>query len=448
MKKIIEALLLHKTHGYEEIQRALKIVEKFVKKNNLIMYGGMALNFSIITSGGDPIYPSCAVPDFDFFSSDNFNDSFILGKELFKAGFDKTMVLPAIHLTTRKVRINKGYYVADISYIPEPYFSFLPTQRYDGFLFVHPAFSRCDIHRSLALLYEGAPRENFRNRMSKDVERLNLLMKHCPFEVFADEKLKPKKVKLEKKYLFEYFSKKSEKQQQPPTEVCLCGEQAYIAYLAILKSDFPEFDTADLMKLETPAVVEFIKNFSAEDVKLYKEKKCKYFCQTLGIFPEAIVDLSDNVKIYYQNNGLWTAANKTKNFSWIAGIHNTMANFAMKYFCTHDAKWRDLYLSCEKILKLDPFFGGPAKNESKRENYPFFINSAYFGRENFTQMQMYNYQRIDCMTKKINFQSSPNKTFNVSQTEQIVDYNKFVAYQIDGSEIAEFPVRNYTCQHK
>ena len=63
------------------IKKIISIVEKFIKKNQLIVYGGTAIN-SILPVKDQFYNKEIELPDYDFFSIDAFNDAKKLANNL------------------------------------------------------------------------------------------------------------------------------------------------------------------------------------------------------------------------------------------------------------------------------------------------------------------------------------------------------------------------------
>ena len=67
--KLYESLLARRDIYYSYIETALDIVKKFILKKNLILYGGMALDFSFQLKGSFLYDPSLnMIPDYDSYS--------------------------------------------------------------------------------------------------------------------------------------------------------------------------------------------------------------------------------------------------------------------------------------------------------------------------------------------------------------------------------------------
>jgi hypothetical protein len=163
---------------YEEINRALEVVKEFIINKNLILTGGMAIDFALKLKG-ESIYTDNQIPDYDFYSTNHSADAYELGSILCKAGYSNISVINAIHITTMKVRIDFEV-VADISYCPLSVFKQVPTLMYDKMRIVHPHWQMSDQHSSLALPFENPGKEVIFHRWKKDMMRYDKLYKHYP----------------------------------------------------------------------------------------------------------------------------------------------------------------------------------------------------------------------------------------------------------------------------
>ena len=160
------------------IDRAMELVKKFIISKNLILFGGMSIDYSLRIKG-DKIYPDDNCPDFDVLSKNNIKDAYDLADVLHKIGFENVNVVRGIHFQTMKVKID-SIFVADIGFIPSNIYDLIPTLNYMGFRITHPDFLRMDMHIVFAYPYKDFTMENIFNRWKKDIKRLNLLEKYYP----------------------------------------------------------------------------------------------------------------------------------------------------------------------------------------------------------------------------------------------------------------------------
>ena len=149
-----KSLLVKNDPIYPELMRALAIVANFIKKNKLILVGGMALDMALRMKNTS-IYDDDELPDYDFYSPDSYQDAIKLGKEFCKAKLPNVSIIRGMHITTMRVRIN-FVPVADITYCPKIIFdNQLETLNYQGFRVLHPHYQIIDQHIAFAYPYRN-----------------------------------------------------------------------------------------------------------------------------------------------------------------------------------------------------------------------------------------------------------------------------------------------------
>ena len=190
--KYYESLAERQSMSYGDLSSALEIVKKFIKDNDRILYGGMAIDLALKLKGSG-IYPDDTVPDYDFMSPSHIRDSYDLADLLHEAGLPNISSIQAIHGTTRKVRVNFQE-AADISYMPRSLLDKLPTLEAEGMRIIHPTYQRMDLHLALGNLMGGAPQEVVFYRLNKDLKRLALIQEHYPVESHGIPRGKQKKL--------------------------------------------------------------------------------------------------------------------------------------------------------------------------------------------------------------------------------------------------------------
>ena len=108
------------------IQKAIKVVEKFLKKSHRICYGGQALN-AHLPKAYQFYDPERSVPDYDFFTPSQDKDLVEIVKELQSVGFTDISVRLGIHEGTIKVYVDY-YPVADITQMEPSLYSLLSSR--------------------------------------------------------------------------------------------------------------------------------------------------------------------------------------------------------------------------------------------------------------------------------------------------------------------------------
>jgi len=95
------------------VQKIIKIIEDFLKKKKLIIYGGTALN-NILPKKNQFYDKKTTFPDYDCFSSDALQDAIELADLYYNNGFKEVEAKSAVHHGTYKVFVN-FMSVADIT---------------------------------------------------------------------------------------------------------------------------------------------------------------------------------------------------------------------------------------------------------------------------------------------------------------------------------------------
>lgn len=218
------------------IDSALEIVKKFIIERDLIIFGGLAIDYALRLKG-DKIYPDDQRPDFDFLSKKSVDDAYDLAEILFRAGYKDVGVIRGMHVQTMRVRVD-FVYIADIGYVPPEVYINIPTLNYAGMRIVHPNYQRMDSHLSFSYPFQGPPREVIFQRWDKDLKRFNLIDKYYPVAadgpVVAADGAVAATIKLETTIATA---------ADPSTDVALNGFAAYAALSQLIKNgDFPKLN--------------------------------------------------------------------------------------------------------------------------------------------------------------------------------------------------------------
>jgi hypothetical protein len=158
----------------DEIKEIIKIVEDFIKKKNLICYGGTAIN-NILPEEDQFYNKEVEIPDYDFFSSNALEDAKELANIYYSKGFVDVEAKSGQHHGTYKVYVNYMP-IADITHIPKEIFNSLKGDsiRVAGILYAPPNFLRMSMYLELS-----RPAGDI-SRWEKVLKRLTLLNKHHP----------------------------------------------------------------------------------------------------------------------------------------------------------------------------------------------------------------------------------------------------------------------------
>jgi hypothetical protein len=181
--KDFKLLLLQHGRNVDDIVRANRMIEKFIDISGCIIYGGTAIDYALRLVGSK-LYSDQTLPfaDYDFLSPTNVHNSYDLAMKFHNEDISDSSVITGLHMITMRVLIS-GYPIADISYIPENIFTKIPTLKYKSesgpvLRIVHPTYQIIDIHTALSYPYANPPIEVYNQRISKDIERYNMLWKY------------------------------------------------------------------------------------------------------------------------------------------------------------------------------------------------------------------------------------------------------------------------------
>lgn len=157
-----------------EVKRIISIVENFLRKKQLICYGGLSIN-ELLPKQDQFYNKDIEIPDYDFYSSNALNDAKELVDIYIENGFQEVEAKSGQHHGTYKVYVN-FIPVADISYIPKELFKAIKKEaiKVAGILYSPPNLLRMNMFLELS-----RPAGDV-SRWEKVLKRLTLLNKHYP----------------------------------------------------------------------------------------------------------------------------------------------------------------------------------------------------------------------------------------------------------------------------
>jgi hypothetical protein len=386
---------------YGDVEKALTLVKSFIIRKDLIIYGGMAVDISLKRAGHEGIYADDIVPDYDFMSPNFFDDSNELAMELYEAGLPNVGSIHAIHLTTRKVRVN-FIPVADITYIPAPIYDSIPTLRSpDGMRIVHPDYQRLDMHRAFSTPYEKPPGEVITQRTKKDIKRFRLINRYYPILPRHIEKM-PKVMKemkeKEMKEMKEIKEKKvKEKKKVKKGEVTikmkflenavLGGFFAYALLYDVAKEAGLVDDTVvplslveskDILTLSFDAPVNIITDHFEKLVPEIDGKILGYYNRYLDdLHPRVIMIEKDGTTVeVFDNFGRLLPIHSIRGIQ-VAGVHYVLMYFLLKSFesAGNVDLYRHFYYSLMVMIERAEQNGGPPV---------FFLTADVYGEKNWS----------------------------------------------------------------
>jgi hypothetical protein len=159
-----------------DIQIIISIVEKFLRDNKLICYGGTAIN-NILPEDKQFYNKNTEIPDYDFFSPNALDDAKKLADIYYKSGFREVEAKSGIHHGTYKVFVN-FIPVADITYMPNSLFKRLMNKSIikNRIYYSPPNYLRMSMYLELS-----RPKGDI-SRWEKVTKRLQLLNKEYPIK--------------------------------------------------------------------------------------------------------------------------------------------------------------------------------------------------------------------------------------------------------------------------
>ena len=152
----------------------ISIIEKFLKDNGFICYGGTAINN--ILPPYDQFYDkNTEIPDYDFFTPNALEDSKKLADIYYNAGFDEVEAKAGVHFGTYKVFVN-FIPIADITQLDPKLYTALKKETIikQGINYAPANYLR------MAAYLELSRPDGDVSRWEKILKRLLLLNKHYP----------------------------------------------------------------------------------------------------------------------------------------------------------------------------------------------------------------------------------------------------------------------------
>ena len=159
-----------------EVQRMISIVEEYLRKKELICYGGTAIN-NILPEHDQFYNKNINLPDYDFFSKNALDNAKELADIFVKEGYNEVEAKSGMHPGTYKVFVN-FIPIADITYLVDEIYDALKREaiEIDGIFYTPPDYLRMSMYLELS-----RPRGDV-SRWEKVLKRLTLLNKYYPLE--------------------------------------------------------------------------------------------------------------------------------------------------------------------------------------------------------------------------------------------------------------------------
>ena len=163
----------------DDIKNIISILEKFLRKNKTLCYGGTAIN-NILPEHMRFYNRNIELPDYDFFSPNAVYLAKKLAKIYYDEGYEEVEAKSGIHSGTFKVYVN-FMPIADITYIDKTFFNNLYKKaiKINSICYCPPNFLR------MAMYIELSRPMGDISRWEKVLKRLILLNKNYPLRGIA-----------------------------------------------------------------------------------------------------------------------------------------------------------------------------------------------------------------------------------------------------------------------
>jgi hypothetical protein len=170
----IEAKIGAKKTSDPKIKDIIAIVERFIKKHELVCYGGTAIN-NILPEEAQFYDKKTEIPDYDFYSPNALEHAKDLADEFYNSGYSEVEAKSGMHHGTYKVFVN-FVGIADITQLDPALFKNIRADaiKVDGILYAPPNLLR------MGMYLELSRPEGDVSRWEKVSKRLVLLNKHHP----------------------------------------------------------------------------------------------------------------------------------------------------------------------------------------------------------------------------------------------------------------------------
>jgi len=172
----IEAKIGAKKTNDPKMKDIIAIVERFIKKRELVCYGGTAIN-NILPELAQFYDKKTEIPDYDFYSPNALEHAKDLADEFYENGFSEVEAKSGMHHGTYKVFVN-FVGIADITQLDPTLFKNVRAEaiKVDGILYAPPNLLR------MGMYLELSRPEGDVSRWEKVSKRLALLNKHHPLK--------------------------------------------------------------------------------------------------------------------------------------------------------------------------------------------------------------------------------------------------------------------------
>lgn len=171
-----EAIKKDKLIRSDDIDKIIKILERFLKKKKLICYGGTAIN-NILPPSAQFYDRGIEIPDYDFYSANALSDAKELADIYYKEGYKEIEAKSGVHYGTFKVYVN-FIPIADVTHLEREIYYNLKEEAViiDGIYYCPPNFLRMNMYLELSRPMGDT------SRWEKILKRLILLSQFYPLK--------------------------------------------------------------------------------------------------------------------------------------------------------------------------------------------------------------------------------------------------------------------------
>lgn len=169
----------NKIQNGPEIKKIMSIVENFIRRKKLVLYGGQAIN-SILPRHAQ-FYGSADIPDYDFFTTNSPADAKELADEFYAAGYTDVEAKSGVHKGTQKVYVS-NIPAADLTQQDPTIFAHLQKEAIviDGVHYAPANWLRMGMYLELCRTYGDT------TRFEKVLKRLTLINRYHPLKTPRD----------------------------------------------------------------------------------------------------------------------------------------------------------------------------------------------------------------------------------------------------------------------
>lgn len=427
---LMEALSEQHNPEKQRLDRIYEIVRRYIIDNKLILVGGMAMHYALV-SRNSKLYEMELI-DYDFISEKFSDDAYKIADMIyseFKKLERSVQVINGMHTSTMRVRFNI-HVVADCTYMPAAILSKIPTFDYFGIRICEMFYQIIDQHLALSRPYEGAPLHNVTGkRWKNDIGRYALIMDKCSI------------VKELRQYMEQNKDTPAHESKMIEREIdfknfkghCLSGFIACAYWLNKADSSYGfKLDSGKLTYL-TPE--DSYVSLYSDDIKAFlskcKDAKLKYFNAFVDKLPRKVL-AEEKEKTYeiFDNLHYYTAAHEIeKTGVYVIGIQSVAVYMLIKAIFEGDLNALSAYDSISKLMLQS------ISDESDK----FLYELTYYGKSNMAKSLQLNIRRQCAMMKRVPLKIQIPPHYVPGQGKiPLFDPATSDEYQFDGLECGPF----------